>query len=364
MVRLIQVLAIGALANSLLACAGGSGGGDSSSVGPESVGSLQRATNQAADDIIIPAATRFLDSAVVMRVSAENFCANPEESRLAELQESWRSAFLFWYQLAPYNFGPLDDDIVFPGYSFIDSLRLRGTDYTETVRTEISADITGAATLDDGYFAAKTFQYVGLLALESSVFETSTSEHSGAAVDILAEYSAVPRKCQVLQGLARQLVERARYVEQAWTVAYQDSEQPYRALFVSGQLDDGMKSIDQVVIAAQQYLDYLQARQVVRTAGQISMNSWEAISASIDEVELLLRGDTSATDSIFATMKIKGNENFIPAVESSIEQVRQSIADQNVDMLEITLGFLDGNFKREIPDGLNVDLGINFSDGD
>ena len=63
-------------------------------------------------------------------------------------------------------------------------------------------------------------------------------------------------------------------------------------------------------------------------------------------------------------MKIKGNENFIPAVESSIEQVRQSIADQNVDMLEITLGFLDGNFKREIPDGLNVDLGINFSDGD
>ena len=147
-------------------------------------------------------------------------------------------------------------------------------------------------------------------------------------------------------------------------MAYQDSEQPYRALFVSGQLDDGTKSIDQVVIAAQQYLDYLQARQVVRTAGQISMNSWEAISASIDEVELLLRGDTSATDSIFATMKIKGNENFIPAVESSIEQVRQSIADQNVDMLEITLGFLDGNFKREIPDGLNVDLGINFSDGD
>jgi hypothetical protein len=25
---------------------------------------------------------------------------------------------------------------------------------------------------------------------------------------------------------------------------------------------------------------------------------------------------------------------------------------------------LDGNFKREIPDGLAVELGINFSDGD
>jgi hypothetical protein len=35
-----------------------------------------------------------------------------------------------------------------------------------------------------------------------------------------------------------------------------------------------------------------------------------------------------------------------------------------MDMLEISLGYLDGNFKREIPDSLELDLGINFSDGD
>ena len=44
--------------------------------------------------------------------------------------------------------------------------------------------------------------------------------------------------------------------------------------------------------------------------------------------------------------------------------MRQATADQNEEMLEITLGFLAGNFKREIPDGLNVVLGINFGDRD
>jgi hypothetical protein len=63
-------------------------------------------------------------------------------------------------------------------------------------------------------------------------------------------------------------------------------------------------------------------------------------------------------------MASTGSQNAVAAVEDSIVQVRQAIANRDIDMLEISLGFLDGNYKREIPDSLELDLGINFSDGD
>jgi hypothetical protein len=79
---------------------------------------------------------------------------------------------------------------------------------------------------------------------------------------------------------------------------------------------------------------------------------------------LLLVGDANTSDTLFDVMEATGNQNAVAAVEASINQVRQAIANRDVDMLEISLGFLDGNFKREIPDSLELDLGINFSDGD
>ena len=110
--------------------------------------------------------------------------------------------FSQWYRLSIYNFGPLDDDLIFPAYTFIDSLRLRGTDYTGTVRSEITADISGDFSLDDDYYALKTFNKVGLLALESVIFETASSEHSQVSENIIAEYQDQSRKCDVLKGLA------------------------------------------------------------------------------------------------------------------------------------------------------------------
>ena len=96
----------------------------------------------------------------------------------------------------------------------------------------------------------------------------------------------------------------------------------------------------------------------------VSGHIWEAIEASIDEVERLLRGGSGSTVAIFDVMNATGNQNAVATVEESIAQVRQAIGDRDPDMLEITMGFLDGNFKREIPDSLDVNLGINFTDGD
>ncbi len=326
--------------------------------------SLQSAIDQAVDYVIVPSVQRFLADTEALDAAATTFCDSPDEESLSAMQDDWRTAFVQWFRLSLYNFGPLNDDIVFPQYTFIDSLRLRGTDYLETVRSEIAADITGSDSLDDAYFGNKTFQRVGLLALESAVFETSTPEHSTTPADVIADYLFQPRKCEMLQGLSGELVQRARYVEQGWLVEHIDSDLSYRLLFLDGQLDDGTEPLSQILISNQEFLDYLQARRVVVTAAQISMHAWEAITAAIDEVELLLNGNENTTDSLFDVMEATGNQNAVAAVEDSIAQIRQALADRDVDMLEISLGYLDGNFKREIPDSLELDLGINFSDGD
>ena len=63
-------------------------------------------------------------------------------------------------------------------------------------------------------------------------------------------------------------------------------------------------------------------------------------------------------------MTAGGFQISVEQINSNLEEVRLSIAAKNPDTLDIALGKLDGNLKRDIPDGLKVDLGINFSDGD
>ena len=325
---------------------------------------LSAALEQATDYAIIAAVEKFTEEANSFSASANTFCAEANASTLTALQEQWRVLFSQWYRLSIYNFGPLDDDLIFPAYTFIDSLRLRGTDYTGTVRSEITADISGDLSLDDDYYALKTFNKVGLLALESVIFETASSEHSQVSENIIAEYQDQSRKCDVLKGLAGQVLARAQYVEFGWLIAHKDSSTPYRTLFINEQLDNGAQPLAQLLVSIQEFLDYLQARNVVTTAAQTSAHSWQAIAATIDEVELLLQGGEQTTDSFFDVMVATGNQNAVDSVNVNLANVRQSITDRNAAMLEINLGNLDGNFKREIADSLNVSLGINFTDGD
>ena len=325
---------------------------------------LDQVLERSVTDAVIPTVENFASEAKALDDAADSFCQSQTESELTALQQQWRDLFEQWYRLAIYNFGPLDDDILSPPYTFIDSLRLRGTNYTETVRNEISNDLASSTTLDDNYFARKTFQRVGLLALESVIFETASSEHSQTAAAIIAEYQNQPRKCLILQGLSAQVLDRANRVKDGWLVAFKRNQDPYRDLFLRGELDDDTKPLNQLILSNQNYLEYLQSRNVATTAAQISNHIWQALAASIDAIELLLQGREGATISIFSAMQASGNQNAIDSVRESIAGIRSAIEDRDSDMLEIRLGNLDGNFKREIPDSLDVELGINFSDGD
>lgn len=349
------------LASSLISGCGGTRENDPVEASTEN---LSIALEEVIDQSVLPAVNAFASQTTLYSAAADTFCASPSETNLAALQLAWKSTMESWFALANYNFGPLNDDLIFPKYTFIDSLRLRGTDYLETVRTEIATNMSGASELDQTFFDAQTFQKVGLLALESASFETAASEHSQLASDIVAEYINTAKKCAVLTGLAEHLQRQAEYVQNGWLSDHKGSGSAYRTLFLTDQLDDGTAPLTQLITAVQEHLDYLQQRNVATTAASLSEHAWLSISASIDEVESLLTGTDDTNISFFAIMESGGYQTAVATVQQNIAAVRQTIADQDPDMLEIQLGKLDGNFKREIPDGLNVELGINFSDGD
>ena len=369
-------LAAAALAALLALGACGGGGGSPPPPSPEpatpkpppeppaSAANIDTALRQLADKVLVKAVQDFSTQARAIADASAAFCSSAGEGSVKALQDRWKSLYERWFALANYVFGPLNDNIVTPQFIFIDGLRLRGTDYTNTVRAEIAADIARTNTLDRAYFDGKTFQRVGILALEVALFETATGERSPELANIEAEFAATPRKCGVLTGLAQSLSGRAQYAKDGWLVRHRNSEKPYRDLFLAGKLDDGREPLAQLIIGAQDHLEYLQSRRVALVGAQRSGHVWVALGAAIDSLEELLGGTTDTTVSLFDVMKKRGEGAVVDKVGETIAAIRTAIERRDPTMLEIRLGQLDGNFKREIADALGVKLGINFQDGD
>ncbi len=331
---------------------------------------LTTALTMVVDKQIIPTAASFVSLSRSLSSQVNQFCAAPSSGQLTALQERWKELSLQWYKLANYNFGPLNDDIVFPRYTFIDSMRLRGTNYTETVRTEIASRLTDTSLLNEAYFSGLTFQKVGLLVLELLIFETATGEHSKVAVNIVAEFQNTARKCDYLKGMTAQLIEQASYISDGWTLSYKNTGKPFREVLLNKELEDGSDPVSKLLISIQVLLDYLQKRHVVTSGAQIAGYGWQNITSAIDEIEILLMGSVDVakssenTLSFFKLMEDAGYASSVALVKENISRIRQTIQSRDAAQLEINLGRLDGNFKREIPDALKVELGINFSDGD
>jgi predicted lipoprotein len=63
-------------------------------------------------------------------------------------------------------------------------------------------------------------------------------------------------------------------------------------------------------------------------------------------------------------MEATGNTDEVELVRANLDAARAAAQAEDRDALITTLGALDGNLKREIPDALGVELGLTFSDGD
>ena len=157
----------------LLAACGGS-----SSYLSTSNTELNIAATEVIDNTIIPAADRFQQQTQNLASESQSFCSsgNITTGNLATLKQQWIDTNLAWYELLPYRFGPLVNSEILPTYTFIDSYRLRGTNYIASVRTKIDSLLAGTDTLSESTFSSLSFQFVGLLALEVSIFEDAQNQ--------------------------------------------------------------------------------------------------------------------------------------------------------------------------------------------
>lgn len=329
---------------------------------------LSIALNQIVNNTILPTVEGFAQTSARFNDTAVSFCSAPDSNSLVDLQNSWRVLSTQWYKLEVYNFGPLNDDIIFPRINFIDPLRQRGINYTETVRTEISNGVTGSNELNLAFFETRDFNRVGILALELLAFETTDAEHSTNTEVVLAEYQATPRKCEYLQGMAAFNLQLANTVRDGWQVNSLNTGTPFRTVFVQEELPDGTQPVPALLISLQEHLDYLSRRNVAMVGAQVADYSFENIRSSVDEISAILNGNSTESDTIavsfFDIMRSAGAQNSIAIVEDNISAIYLAIENRNVTQLNASLALLDGNFKREITQGLDVALGINFTDGD
>jgi predicted lipoprotein len=355
------------------------GCGSESSTSSKKLGSeVDVAAIQMADNTIIPTVNNLQSQAQLLDNSAELFCAagNTNEANLLSLQQQWKETNKAWYQVLPFKFGPveggLDINIVEPIYAYIDYFRFnKGNDQTLTVRNKIKEWVDGPTptTITDSFIAQKSSSLVGFLPLEVTIFET-TDTQSGVVSDVLNEFSTQARKCQVLTALSSQLLVKINEIQEGWVSNYAEKGKSFRDMLANDELkdadvnDSGDSAISKITVSVQDYFDYLKNRDVTESTSQISGSIWQSVEASILSVDEVLAGTNKSSVSLNAIMKNKGLTGTVAYLKENIATLRTAITAENSIDFKAAAGTLDGNFKRELPDALDVSLGFNFTDGD
>ena len=323
-------------------------------------GSIKKAIAEFTDQTLIPDLNNFLQQAETLDEKGGEFCSDSNSTTLAAVQQQWYATSKAWYRVLPYNFGPANDDLLDPRYRYIDYFRERGRDRTGAVRTLFTEFLVANTAFSDEFTLAYE---VGLMPLELALFESNATQ-STDSTDILNEYAGNSRKCTLLNGLTEKLIEDAAYLKSGWEENYLQSGTPFRDIFINNELSDGSEAIDTLLVSVQEFLDYVPKRDVISAAHPVAGGGWDNVSSSISAISQLLKGTDTTVVSIFSLMEAAGEEVAVNTVEGTLIQARLHIGQQDATSFYTDSATLDGYFKREIPDSLDVSLGINFTDGD
>lgn len=326
------------------------------------------AITEVIDQTIIPAANNFKLQAQTLASKNDVFCASGgiTTANLTAAQNQWQATNVAWFELLPFLFGPMQNGILRPTYSFIDSYRVRGQDKTSDVRVKIKELLT--ATIEDNTFSSLNFQHTGLLALEVALFEDIATQ-SKDVITLINEYTS-SQKCKILTGYSTELLRQATIIQQGWSADYRETGTSYRELLINNQLESvlsdetGDSAIKKVARSVQEYYDYLGKRAVTSSVAAISDSIWQTLEGSLQSTEKLLKGQAATKLSLNKIMENNKSAQTVVNVQDNINTMRSAVQEKNATDMIAAAKTIDGNFKRDIPDALNISLGLNFSDGD
>jgi len=345
----------------VLALLGAGCGDDGGGSSPQHV---RNALESAVDEVTVPSVVAFATEAEALDERASDFCDRPDAAGLSALRDAWRALSLEWSGAVIYYFGPLRDDLIAPSMIFIESMRLRGTDYTETVREGLTEAITTDVPLTPSYFEELSFNEVGMLALEVAIFESSVEPHATDVADVVDDYVQRPRKCAYLRGISRLLRERARSVRSGWTEDFDGSGVPYREVLLRGELEDGSDPVARLFVQLIDHLTYVQRRKLDGILdAKIADFFFSNQEATLDEIESLMRGGPDGF-GFFDAMNARGFQADVELVEGDLEAGFEAARGESRVDLSAAVSSLEASLRAAVPRALGVDLGINFADGD
>ena len=125
----------------------------------------------------------------------------------------------------------------------------------------------------------------------------------------------------------------------------------------------GTPAFTRLVVSTQQHLDFLSKRNITTQSAQLSNSVWQALEHTQTSLQEFLAGTDKTSLSLYQMMD-NGYDANINTLKENMEFFKQSISDKNTTNFKSFSSSLDGNFKRELPDALGAELGLNFTDGD
>ncbi len=339
----------------------------------------------AVTNVVIDASSDFSQSITTLNTNIDTFCNAVDATNLSNLQSAWSDSFASWYKIMPFQFGPLlltDDNAAISNY--IDFYRNSTSSSRASNLADINSGLTtliaGASITETSLSSALT-KNVGLLVLETAIF--SDLSGSEVPVDIVTEFTTTPKKCDTLQALGYELNDRATYIQSQWTTNYRDTGISYLSLFTNNELENyfssfdifgdglGTPSSETLIISVQEFFDFIAGGEASKSADIFndltrysSQPLWNALEASILTIENLLDQSSETELSLFAIMKNNGYEQDVETIQANIVTIKTAISDQHTVDFIAAAQALDGNFKTSVINGLNINKGLSFADGD
>lgn len=355
----------------VLAAAGpiGCGGEPPESMPPSDF--VGRALDAAITDTMVPTMTEFAEQALKLDAAVQVTCPAPTQADLLELQERWIALASAWSGAALYNLGPLNDDLIAPSIIYVESMRQRGIDYTETVRESIDLGIQSDVSLDPAYFQRLQFNRVGLLALEVLLFEGAAPVRSSTVSDLVAGFRTQPRRCEYLAGVSSLMAERAISVRRGWTMDF-NGQGPFESVMRDGPLEDGSEALQALLLSVGSHLEYIERRKL---NGILDMRIADAarpdlgifyvnLARALREVDDILQRSIDGGPTFLNAMSSRGFSAEVEAIQVDLRFGREALSREDRAETARRIGALKYRFQKDIPEGLGVDLGLNFTDGD
>lgn len=324
---------------------------------------LQQVVAHSADIVIIPNIKNWQRSSIEFSSFSKKFCKSPNSVNLKQLKYNWKELSLSWNKVIMFDFGPLRDNLFTAKINFVDSMRQRGKNYSNTVRIRLNQRLKDNVKLDNQYFAGLNFNLVGIHVLEQMVFSdfTNKSTHNRS---ILNNYRHNPRSCELLTGMSNLNSDIASYVLDSWQKKARLQQFSYGELFKKDKLINGEKSLTKLIFSIQDYFRYIKQRKLEGWLdSHISGMAYKNMLAGLEAVEDLFTAKNSKL-SLEKYLQASSNKKTADKFLKLITQAKLQATSQDRKAMKVTYSQLIKMLEQDIPKALNVDFGINFTDGD